>query len=106
MINYQSLQKTYAPSFASIDSRTPYEIPGSHGDVYNALAAKNSAELMAGRNQSIADFENEKLAAQQNAALSGIRNLQQARQQQASLANDQRGMQLGLVNSLLSGLYR
>lgn len=48
---------------------------------------------------------NKKLIAQRDAALAGLRDLATAEQQQTSLREKQSGMQLGLVNGLLSGLY-
>lgn len=106
MINYKSFQNAAGPSFAAIDDRSPHQMPGSHTDVYNALAARNEASLNASRNQAFTDFQNEKLAAQQNSALTGLQNLMQARRQEMDMANQQNAMRLGVVNSLLSGLYR
>lgn len=106
MTNYQSFQNSAGPSFAAIDGRSPYRIPGSHTDVYNSLAAKNEASLNASRNQALTDFQNERLAAQQNSALTGLQNLMQARRQEMDMANQKNAMRLGVVNSILSGLYR
>lgn len=105
MINYNSFQQAQPPSFVPIDGRTPYQLPGSHTDVYNALSAKNSASLNAERNQTLTDFENQKLAAQQSSALTGLQNLMQARQKEQDLANQQNSMRFGVVNSILSGLF-
>ena len=106
MINYQSLQKAYAPQFTPVESGTPYDIGGAHNDVYRMLAERNAAQIGMNRNQMTTDFENEKLQARQNQAMAGLQNLMQARKNQADLANQQRSMRLGTVNSLLSGLFR
>ena len=106
MTYYQSFQNPAGPSFAAIDGVSPYQLPGSHSDVYSSLATRNSAALNAARNQALTDFENERLAAQQNSALTGLQNLMQSRKQQQDLASQQNSMRFGVVNSLLSGLYR
>lgn len=106
MINYKTHQRVAAPEFAEIDTRSPFGMPGAHEDVYNSVNAQNAAALGAARDQASVDFANEKLAAQRNAALAGMQNLMQARRNQEEVANRQAGMRMGLVNGLLSGLFR
>lgn len=105
-MNYQTLQRSYPPSFSPINSQSPYAVGGNHADVYGMLAEKNAAALGAARNNTASGFQNEKLAAQQNSALAGLQNLVQERNRQAELASQQRSMQLGAVNNILSGLFR
>lgn len=50
-------------------------------------------------------MQNKKLMAQRDVALAGLRDMTQAEQQESSLREKKSGMQLGLVNGLLSGLY-
>lgn len=106
MINYQNHQQVAAPRFAEVDTRSPFALPGAHGDVYNAVNARNVASLEAARDQASVDFANQKLAAQRDAALAGMQNLMQARRNEEELASRRAGMRMGVVNGLLSGLFR
>lgn len=106
MLNYSSYQQVENPRFQRIDKRSPYQLPGAHGDVFSMLAEKNAAALEAQRNQSATDFQNAKLAAQRQSALSGLQNMARARSRQDELANNARSMKLGAVNNILSGLFR
>lgn len=106
MINYQSYIDTPPPTYSPVQTGTPYQLPGAHQDVYNSLMATNAAGIDAARNQSTVDFENSKLAAQKQAALRGMQTMVEARQSQENLATQRAAARYGVVNNLLSGLFR
>lgn len=106
LINYQSYIDTPPPAYSPVQSGTPYQLPGAHEDVYGALMATNAAGIEAARNQATVDFENSRLAARQQAALTGLQSMAQARQNQESLATQRAAARYGVVNNLLSGLFR
>lgn len=106
MMKYNSMQGSASPDFLEAPRTSPYLFDGSHGDVFAALTARDAVARNAQRDQQLTAFENDRLGAQREAAMRGIQNLQQARQQQMDVANRQQGMRFGLVNSLLSGLFR
>lgn len=104
-MRYQTNINPQSPNLLSRMPEAPYSYPGTFGDSYNALKSGLEANMeMANRDANLA-MQNRKLTAQRDTALSGLQNLAQAEEQQSSLRNQQRGMQLGLVNSLLSGLF-
>lgn len=83
----------------------PYQYPGAFKDSYNSLRSGLEANMAMANRDANLEMQNRRLTAQRDTALSGLQSMAQAEQQQASLREKQRGMQLGLVNSLLSGLF-
>ena len=104
-MQYTTSQQSPLPSYQPFQQQSPYKIPGTHEDVYNFLAAKNAAGIDIERDNALVNFSNERMAAQQSAALAGLQNLSQQRQAMNDIATKRSGMGLGLVNSVLSGLF-
>ena len=105
-MQYSTQQKSPAPSYLPFQTVSPYRFPGSHDDVYNMLSAKNAAGIASQRDNSLVDFSNERMAAQQSAALAGLQNLSKQRQDMEDVASKRSGIGMGVVNSILSGLFR
>lgn len=105
LIQYTTSQQSPSPAYQPFQRQSPYKFPGSHEDVYNLLSAKNAAGIAAQRDNALVDFSNERMAAQQAAALTGLQNLSKQRQDMAELADRRAGIGMGVVNSVLSGLF-
>ena len=104
-MNYNTGISASPPHLIAQMPSSPYSYPGSFGDSYNAMRSGLESKMAMENRDEALGMQNKKLRSQRDVALSGLRDLAQAEQQQTSLREKQAGMQLGLVNGLLSGLF-
>lgn len=101
-LSQQDLQN----AMRGIKLRSPWGYPANHQDALNGLTDAAAAQYGLKAEQQNADFEARKLQAQRDVALSGLQQMSTAQQQRNDLANAQSAMGYGIVNNLLSGLFR
>lgn len=99
-------QAEMSRAMKGIRLQSPYGYSPQHQDVLNALGDQNAAQYALNAEKANADFGSRKLQAQRDVALQGLQQMSQAQQNQMDYANARSGMGYGLVNSLLSGLFR
>lgn len=105
-MQYQTNVGAAFPALKSQMPDMPHQFPGAANDAYNSLRSGYEANMAMANRDAELEFANKKLLAQRDTALSGLRNLAEAKQNEQSAALQQQGMNLGLVNSILSGLYK
>lgn len=105
-MKYQTNAGAQFPQLTSKMPDAPYSYPGAFGDAYNSLRSGYEANMAMANRDAQMEFDNKSLRAQRDLALSGLSDLAQAEQNQNQLQTSRRGQQMGLVNSILSGLFR
>lgn len=105
-MRYQTNAGAQFPQLTSAMPDAPYSYPGAFSDAYNSLRSGYEANMAMANRDAQMEFDNKSLRAQRDLALSGLSNLAQAEQNQNQLRNTRSGQQSGLVNSILSGLFR
>lgn len=114
MLSYNSQLQAAPPlsqddlqrAMQGIRLKSPYQYPGAHQDVLAGLGDANAAQYGVSAEKMNSDFATRKLQAQRDLALSGLQQMATAQQQRADLSNARSAMGYGVVNNLLSGLFR
>lgn len=86
--------------------KSPYAYSSQHQDVLDALGDQNAAKYNVTADEANADFANKKMQAERDFALQGLQQMSTAKQNQMDYANARSGLGYGVVNNLLSGLFR
>jgi len=114
MLNYNTNLQAQPPmsqedlqrAMKGIRLQSPYGYKQSHQDVLSALGDANAAQYAVQAEKANADFGARKLQAQRDLALQGLQQLATSQQQRSDLANARSAIGYGMVNNLLSGLFR
>lgn len=97
---------TRQEGLAGLAAPSPYKFPGSHQDVYAAMAKTNATDF--DRTAQSADIEmmTKSRDLQSQMALRGLEQMAQGQDMSRNVSNQIYGNQTGFLNGLLSGLYR
>lgn len=99
-------QAELASAMRGLRFRSPYGYSPQHQDVLSALGDTAAANYQLEAEKANSAFGAQKLQAQRDVALQGLQQMSQAKQNQMDYSNARSNMGFGLVNSLLSGLFR
>lgn len=114
MLTYNSELRPSRPAvsrdfsgLSNLAARSPFSAYGqNHSDVMRGLVAdsRNALNMEAAKAES--DYTLKQQEVQRQLALAGLKNQAEAEQQDTALATQQMQNSFGLINSVLSGLYR
>lgn len=102
MIGYRSGLRYGFPTAPEPSTAMPAKYSGAGGDVYSGLMDSNLAKQRLAQEQGAAEYDAQYRDAQRNLLLGGLRDMSTAAENQRDLNRSR----MGMVNSLLSGLYR
>ena len=86
-------------------TKTPYQYPGAHRDVLNAVGGANAAAQDLATSRASTDQQMASQEAQRQLVLQGLQQLSGAQQNSHSLQNSRLQALTGTANSLLGGLF-
>lgn len=94
-----------AASNKGLGAPSPFQYRGPHADVYNGLAQGNLVDFQRAAQEADMRQMSQSRDTQLQTALRGLQQEAQAETNQRNLANQLYGNQVGMLNSLLSGLF-
>ncbi len=102
MIGYKSSLRYGLPTSPVAGLASPQSYPGANQDVYAGLMSGYNAKQQLAQEKGAAEYDQQYQDAQRNLLLGGLRSMSDAAEQQRGLGRSR----LGMVSSLLSGLYK
>jgi len=102
MIGYRSGLRYGIPSVVEPSTAMPVSFPGAGGDVYSGLMDRNISKQRLAQENAAAEYDAQYRDAQRNLLLGGLRDMSTAAENQRDIGRSR----MGLMNSLLGGLYK